>query len=287
MPCRQTEAAEWISFDNQDAAIAISSRERRSTHSRSARSSRTQRIPHLAGQRIPFKPRPLSHHQLPQASGPEICVLSTKLIVSQVTILIRSALELGRRNGNLPPERYRTICDALERLLTALEHVLGHEKEQIQALAELHSEFEHWFFIGRGPYYPLALESALKFKEVSYRHAEGLPAGFFKHGTISLIDEEYFTVALLPSKLAAPRRFHATLANVKRDRRAQWTRPRVRSLTAGSRRSLEYPLLHRSTVPRAGRHRRSRPAAGWPAVRLPLRGLTRPRDDQPRASRSR
>jgi glucosamine--fructose-6-phosphate aminotransferase (isomerizing) len=209
------EAAEWISFDDQDAAIAISQSGEtfdtleigREAVERGAFLTSLANVPHSSLDR-------LSHHQLPQASGPEICVLSTKSIVSQVTILIRSALELGRRNGHLPPERYRTICDALERLPSALEHVLGHDKEQIQALAELHSEFEHWFFIGRGPYYPLALESALKFKEVSYRHAEGLPAGFFKHGTISLIDEEFFTVALLPSKLAAPRRFHATLANV-------------------------------------------------------------------------
>lgn len=87
-------------------------------------------------------------------------------------------------------------------------------EDSIREIAKKYSHVEDWFFIGRGNLYPAALESALKFKEVSYRHAEGTSAGFFKHGTISLIDEDFHTVALLPSADADPGRYHATLASV-------------------------------------------------------------------------
>lgn len=156
----------------------------------------------------------LSSHRLQQGSGPEICVLSTKSIVSQVLLLARLALEVGRANGVLSDERYNSYYDSLARLPVSLRTLLTKRSADIQVLAKKYSHVEDWFFIGRGSLYPVACESALKFKEVSYRHAEGTSAGFFKHGTISLIDANFYTVALLPSNDTAHDRYAATLAAV-------------------------------------------------------------------------
>jgi glucosamine--fructose-6-phosphate aminotransferase (isomerizing) len=156
----------------------------------------------------------ISTHRIRQGSGPEICVLSTKSIVSQVILLARLALETGRVNGALSRERYQAHQDSLARLPATLGKFIDDSSAAIQALAKKHSGVEDWFFIGRGVLYPAACESALKFKEVSYRHAEGMAAGFFKHGTISLIDADFYTVALLPSPQASQDRYAATLAAV-------------------------------------------------------------------------
>jgi glucosamine--fructose-6-phosphate aminotransferase (isomerizing) len=156
----------------------------------------------------------LATHRLQQASGPEVCVLSTKSIVSQVLLLARIALEAGHANGTTSPEQYRHYQASLARLPDTLRGFLADSETAIHEVAKEYSHVEDWFFIGRGILYPVACESALKFKEVSYRHAEGTAAGFFKHGTISLIDEDFYTVALLPSPSAAAGRYAATLAAV-------------------------------------------------------------------------
>jgi glucosamine--fructose-6-phosphate aminotransferase (isomerizing) len=156
----------------------------------------------------------LATHRIRQGSGPEVCVLSTKSIVSQLVILARLALETGRAGGTLTPPRYQAHLDSLRRLPATLRRFIDDQALTIHDLAKKHSHVEDWFFIGRGPLYPAACESALKFKEVSYRHAEGMGAGFFKHGTISLIDADFYTVALLPSRQAAPERYAATLVAV-------------------------------------------------------------------------
>lgn len=156
----------------------------------------------------------LAQHRLQQRSGPEICVLSTKSIVSQVILLARLAMDTGRANGTLSDQQYQTYRESLSRLPDTLRTFLSDTAADIQALAKKHSHVEDWFFIGRGVLFPVACESALKFKEVSYRHAEGMAAGFFKHGTISLIQHDFYTVALLPSHTAAHDRYTATLAAV-------------------------------------------------------------------------
>lgn len=156
----------------------------------------------------------LATHRLPQGSGPEICVLSTKSIVSQVILLARLALETGHANGTLDHAQYTTHRESLSRLPDTLRAFITDTAGTLQMLATKYSHVEDWFFIGRGALYPAACESALKFKEVSYRHAEGMAAGFFKHGTISLIDKDFYTVALLPSDITAHDRYAATLAAV-------------------------------------------------------------------------
>ncbi len=156
----------------------------------------------------------MATHQLRQGSGPEICVLSTKSTISQVVLLARLALETGRARGTLTDQQYQDHIDALTHLPEVLRTFIADQAVRIQELAKQYSHVEDWFFIGRGPLFPAACESALKFKEVSYRHAEGMPAGLFKHGTISLIDADFYTVALLPSARTAHEQYTATLVAV-------------------------------------------------------------------------
>lgn len=148
-----------------------------------------------------------------QGIGPEVCVLSTKSIVSQLMILFRLAVEHGWKSGRLSDAERAGHQASLERLPETLRQMVSNP-QAIRELAAKYNGVEHWFFVGRGLLYPAALESALKFKEVSYHHAEGMAAGFFKHGTISLIEPGFFTVALLPSPGTDPELYRATLANV-------------------------------------------------------------------------
>jgi glucosamine--fructose-6-phosphate aminotransferase (isomerizing) len=135
-------------------------------------------------------------HAIIQGSGPEICVVSTKAALGQVVVLLRTAAALGRLLGE-PDE---AVARALSGLPDAIQQVIDERGGQLQELAKKHHHVQNWLFLGRGIYYPVALESALKMKEVTYVHAEGMPAGFLKHGTLSLIDKNLFTVILAPSK---------------------------------------------------------------------------------------
>ncbi len=135
-----------------------------------------------------------------QKAGPEICVLSTKSTVSQLAILARVAVRLGEADGFLDAAAARRARDELQLLPGLLEQVFHRNHEQLRDLARQLAVIRNWFFIGRGIYYGVAMEAALKFKEVTYSHAEGMPAGFLKHGTISLIDETMHTAVFLPGK---------------------------------------------------------------------------------------
>lgn len=148
-----------------------------------------------------------------QNSGKEVCVLSTKSIVSQVIIFYLMALELGVQNGHIGADEEAKLNRDLRHLPLLVEKLLA-RADEVRKLATTYCHNEHWFFIGRGLHYPVALESALKFKEVSYLHAEGMPAGFFKHGTISLIDEDFLTVAFLPSATTDKELFQLTIDNL-------------------------------------------------------------------------
>ncbi|MBD2303675.1 glutamine--fructose-6-phosphate transaminase (isomerizing) [Nostoc sp. FACHB-190] len=156
----------------------------------------------------------LANFPIFQNAGKEVCVLSTKSILSQVCCLYLLALELSYRNGSIKTDVYDAMIAEYRKLPDALKFVIHRQNELIKRIAYQNCNIEHWFFIGRGVYYPVAMESALKFKEVSYLHAEGMPAGFFKHGTISLIDEKFYTVAFIPSLLGEPNLYEATLDNL-------------------------------------------------------------------------
>ena len=130
-------------------------------------------------------------------AGPEIGVASTKAFTTQLAALLLLAMRLGEARGTLPPEQRSQLVQGLRELPALLERVLGLER-QIIKWAHAWSEASDFLFLGRGPLYPIALEGALKLKEISYIHAEGYPAGEMKHGPIALIDQHLPIVALMP-----------------------------------------------------------------------------------------
>ncbi len=128
-------------------------------------------------------------------AGPEIGVASTKAFTSQISALYILALYLGRLKGTLSEEDVRKHSQFLMRIPAQMEETLRKEHE-IEELAKKLSHAKDFLFLGRGINYPIALEGALKLKEISYIHAEGYPAGEMKHGPIALIDENLPVVAL-------------------------------------------------------------------------------------------
>ena len=121
--------------------------------------------------------------------GPEIGVASTKAFTGQVTVLALLALCLGREKGSLDPQHYTQIIDDLLILPEKIEKIFE-QKECIEQLSTRFTYAHNFIYLGRGINYPVALEGALKLKEISYIHAEGYPAAEMKHGPIALIDEE-------------------------------------------------------------------------------------------------
>jgi len=133
-----------------------------------------------------------------QGAGPEIAVLATKSALSQAVLLARLALETARQGGTLDAERHAQRCAELEALPAALDAWRPRIEQSCREAAARFLGLEKWFFLGRGLFAPIAQEGALKFKEVTYRHAEGMAAGFLKHGTISLIDAGMATAIFVP-----------------------------------------------------------------------------------------
>jgi glucosamine--fructose-6-phosphate aminotransferase (isomerizing) len=129
-------------------------------------------------------------------AGPEIGVASTKNFTSQLTILTLLALLLGRHQNLSLTEGVQAIR-ALEALPVLIKKVLA-QSNHIEAISEKYYQYKNWLFLGRKYNYPVALEGALKLKEVSYIHAEGYAAGEMKHGPIALINPEMPTVAVIP-----------------------------------------------------------------------------------------
>jgi glucosamine--fructose-6-phosphate aminotransferase (isomerizing) len=135
-----------------------------------------------------------------QGSGPEICVISTKAALAQMIILIRVALQLTQIKKVLKPKAVASLEQNLWELPGAIKQILNTYPGLINKLARKNWKVKNWLYLGRGVYYPIALEAALKMKEVAYLHAEGMPAGFLKHGTLALIDEEVNTVGFIPPR---------------------------------------------------------------------------------------
>ncbi|HYD70818.1 glutamine--fructose-6-phosphate transaminase (isomerizing) [Azospirillum sp.] len=131
-------------------------------------------------------------------AGPEIGVASTKAFTTQLTTLACLAAVVGRARGAIGPERMREIAHALREVPARAADVLAHD-ERLHELAQEVSEARDVLYLGRGSMYPLALEGALKLKEISYIHAEGYAAGELKHGPIALIDESVPVIVLVPS----------------------------------------------------------------------------------------
>ncbi len=129
-------------------------------------------------------------------AGPEISVASTKAMCSQLTLLTLMALQWGQQKGTLGDADRIACIQGLKDLPKQLEDNLPAMREKAQALAQAHASARSFFFLGRDHCFPLALEGALKLKEISYIHAEGYAAGEMKHGPIALIDPQFPTFAL-------------------------------------------------------------------------------------------
>ena len=131
-------------------------------------------------------------------AGPEIGVASTKAFTTQLAALMLLTMTLAKLNGKLSGESERQMITALRHLPVALQHSLQVEP-QVQAWAERFAEKRHALFLGRGMHYPIALEGALKLKEISYIHAEAYAAGELKHGPLALVDKDMPVVAIAPN----------------------------------------------------------------------------------------
>jgi glucosamine--fructose-6-phosphate aminotransferase (isomerizing) len=130
-------------------------------------------------------------------AGPEIGVASTKCFTTQLVAMLLLSVYLGRRRGVLPQSEARRILQALTQVPHQMREVLA-KAEEVRALAKRHVRARDMLFLGRGTGFPVALEGALKLKEISYIHAEGYAAGEMKHGPIALIDEEMPVVVVVP-----------------------------------------------------------------------------------------
>jgi len=132
-------------------------------------------------------------------AGPEICVVATKTFLNSAIVLYLLGLSLAQLRGHAGPDQTAQLLDALEQLPEQIQQILDRADSPEDTIAPLAHELAHInsaMFIGRGIGYPIAMEGALKLKEISYIHAEGLPAGELKHGSIALLDPQTPLVAI-------------------------------------------------------------------------------------------
>jgi glucosamine--fructose-6-phosphate aminotransferase (isomerizing) len=134
-------------------------------------------------------------------AGPEIGVASTKAFTSQVTVLALMALYLGKVKGTLEETYFRQLLASLESVPSKVARILAKD-EQLKYIAEKIQNSAHALYLGRGYNFPIALEGALKLKEISYIHAEGYPAAEMKHGPIALIDKDMPVIVIATNKSA-------------------------------------------------------------------------------------
>ncbi|MCH9688404.1 MAG: SIS domain-containing protein, partial [Deltaproteobacteria bacterium] len=128
-------------------------------------------------------------------AGPEISVASTKAFTSQLTMLSLLAVHLGKRTGHLSDDRVRELLEGLSAIPEQATSVLG-QLAAMQVIARRYMGARDFLYLGRGLGFPVALEGALKLKEISYVHAEGYASGEMKHGPIALVDEELPVVGI-------------------------------------------------------------------------------------------
>ncbi len=130
-------------------------------------------------------------------AGPEIGVASTKSFTTQLVVLALLLTSIGKVQKRLNKERESMIAGGLQKLPNLIRMALEHE-EEIREISQLFADKQHALFLGRGTMFPIALEGALKLKEISYIHAEAYPAGELKHGPLALIDETMPVIAIAP-----------------------------------------------------------------------------------------
>jgi glucosamine--fructose-6-phosphate aminotransferase (isomerizing) len=150
-------------------------------------------------------------------AGPEIGVASTKAFTGQLTALMLTALYLAQVRGKLTPAIAQTLMQELTRIPHKIETILQHDSD-VEELARQFFRHSDFLYLGRGIHYPIALEGALKLKEISYIHAEGYPAGEMKHGPNALIDENLPVVVIATrdeSDAASMTRYEKTVSNLQ------------------------------------------------------------------------
>jgi glucosamine--fructose-6-phosphate aminotransferase (isomerizing) len=159
-----------------------------------------------------------AHGSIYTHAGPEIGVASTKAFTAQLTALFLLALKLGQLRGRLDQAQSVSLIEELSRIPAKIEEVLRSCSGQCELLAKEFSTARDFLYLGRGIHFPIALEGALKLKEISYIHAEGYPAGEMKHGPNALIDETLPVVVLVTrdeSDPASKLRYEKTLSNIQ------------------------------------------------------------------------
>ena len=133
-------------------------------------------------------------------AGPEIGVASTKAFTTQLTVLTLLALHLGHKKGTIDHTTYKKLCQNLALVPDLVAKTIKMTKDKVIEIAQEYKDVSNCIYLGRGYNFPVALEGALKLKEISYIHAEGYPAAEMKHGPIALIDENMPVIFLAPSK---------------------------------------------------------------------------------------
>jgi glutamine---fructose-6-phosphate transaminase (isomerizing) len=159
-----------------------------------------------------------AHGTIYTHAGPEIGVASTKAFTAQLTALFLFALHLAQKRGTIAGAESAALVDELSRIPGKIEEVLRQRDGQCRQLAKLFASASDFLFLGRGIHFPIALEGALKLKEISYIHAEGYPAGEMKHGPNALIDEDLPVVVLATRDTHSPEsvlRYEKTLSNIQ------------------------------------------------------------------------
>src|SRR5450755_3276012 len=159
-----------------------------------------------------------AHGTIYTHAGPEIGVASTKAFTAQLTALFLFALHLAQKRGTIAGAESAALVDELSRIPGKIEEVLRQRDGQCRQLAKSFASASDFLFLGRGIHFPIALEGALKLKEISYIHAEGYPAGEMKHGPNALIDENLPVVVLAtrdPNSDESRLRYEKTISNIQ------------------------------------------------------------------------
>jgi glucosamine--fructose-6-phosphate aminotransferase (isomerizing) len=159
-----------------------------------------------------------AHGAIYTHAGPEIGVASTKAFISQLTALFLLALKLGQLRGKVDAAQSIYLIEQLSKVPVKIEELLRTRSAQCEQLAKDFAHVRDFLYLGRGIHFPIALEGALKLKEISYIHAEGYPAGEMKHGPNALIDEELPVVVLATRDASDPAsqlRYEKTLSNIQ------------------------------------------------------------------------
>ena len=200
-PVLSSDEFSVVSVDNGDLVLAISQSgetydTKISIENAKNSGAQTAAIVNVMGSAISM----MVDQVIMQGSGPEICVVSTKAALAQTFIMIRVALEIGAMTEYLPREKYQEYQKDLESFPEIVKQILNEQSGFVRNIARATSDVEHWLFLGCDVYYPVAMESALKMKEVTYQHAEGMPAGFLKHGTLSMVEPSLHSLFFVPLK---------------------------------------------------------------------------------------